>query len=67
MDHFELPCEFTHFDLTSFHCDGKADSDEEAPTAIHITKGYSHGHRVDINQVVLNLIWENLSSILVYM
>jgi transposase len=39
VDHLKLPCEFTHLDSTSFHYDGKANSDEEAPTAIHITKG----------------------------
>ncbi|MFT5976778.1 MAG: transposase [Gammaproteobacteria bacterium] len=39
----------------------------EAPTAIHITKGYSRDHRPELNQVVLNLICENLSGIPVYM
>ena len=62
VDHLKLPCEFTHLDSTSFHYDGKANSDEEAPTAIHITKGYSRDHRPELNQVVLNLICENLSG-----
>ena len=65
--HLKLPCEFTHLDSTSFHYDGKANSDEEAPAAIHITKGYSRDHRPELNQVVLNLICENLSGIPVYM
>jgi len=67
VNHLKLPCEFTHLDSTSFHYDGKANSDEEAPTAIHITKGYSRDHRPELNQVVLNLICENLSGIPVYM
>ena len=65
--HLKLPCEFTHLDSTSFHYDGKANSDEEAPAAIHIAKGYSRDHRPELNQVVLNLICENLSGIPVYM
>ena len=67
VDHLKLPCEFTHLDSTSFHHDGKANSVEEEPTAIHITKGYSRDHRPELNQVVLNLICENLSGIPVYM
>jgi transposase len=65
--HLKLPFEFTHLDSTSFHYDGKANSHEEAPSAIHITKGYSRDHRPELNQVVLNLICENLSGIPVYM
>ena len=67
IDHLKLPCEFTHLDSTSFHYDGKANSGEEAPAAIHITRGYSRDHRPELNQVVLNLICENLSGIPVYM
>jgi transposase len=67
ISHLKLPCEFTHLDSTRFHYDGKANSDEEAPTTIHITKGYSSDYRPDLNQVVLNLICENLSGIPVYM
>ena len=67
VDPLKLPCEFTHVDSISFHYDGKANSDEEAPTAIHITKGYARDHRSELNQVVLNLICENLSGISVYM
>ena len=67
VDHLKLPCEFTHLDSTSFHYDGKANSDEDEPKAIHITKGYSRDHRPELNQVVLNLICENQSGIPVYM
>jgi transposase len=66
VDHLKLPCEFTHLGSTSFHYDGKANSDEEEPTAIHVTKGYSRDHRPELNQVVLNLICENRSGIPVY-
>ena len=67
VEHLKLPCEFTHLDSTSFHYDGKANSHEEAASAIHITKEYSRDHRPELNQVVLNLICENLSGIPVYM
>jgi transposase len=67
VDHLKLPCEFTHLDSTSFHYDGKANSVEEEPTAIHITKGYSRDHRPELNQVVLILICENLFGFPVYM
>ena len=65
--HLNLHCEFTHLDPTTFHYDGKANSDEEAPTAIHITKGYPRDHPPVLNQVVLNLIYENLSGNPIYM
>jgi transposase len=53
VNHLKLHCEFTHLDSTSFHYDGKTNSDEEAPAAIHIIKGYSREHRPELNQVVL--------------
>ena len=49
VDHHKLPCEFTHLDSTSFHYDGKANSDEEEPTAIYIIKGYFRDHRPEFN------------------
>ena len=67
VNHLKLTCEFTHLDSNSFHYYGKANSDEEAPTAIHITKGYSRDHRPELNQAVLNLICKNRSGIPVYM
>jgi len=63
----KLPCKFIHLDSTSFHYDGQANADEEEPSAIHITRGYSRDHRPDLNQVVLNLICENQAGIPVYM
>jgi transposase len=66
VDHLKLPCEFTHLDSTSFHFDAKANSHEEEPTAIHITKGYSRAHHPELNQVLLNLICKNRSGIPVY-
>jgi transposase len=43
---------FMHLDSTSFHVDGRYNS-EEAPDehVIHITRGYSRDHRPDLNQV----------------
>jgi transposase len=52
-------------DSTSFHTDGKHNSDEEEPeeNVIHITRGYSRDHRPDLNQVVLQLVNENQAGI----
>jgi transposase len=48
---------FTHLDSTSFHVDGRYNSDEEpSEHVVHITKGYSRDHRPDLNQVTLELI-----------
>lgn len=61
-----LTSRFAHLDSSSFHVDGKYNSDEppgEGGGAIHITKGYSRDHRPDLNQVVLDLIVENQAGI----
>jgi transposase len=59
---------FTHLDSTSFHVDGRYNSDE-APDAqvVHITHGYSRDHRPDLNQVMLELIVEHQAGIPVLM
>jgi transposase len=59
---------FVHLDSTSFHVDGRYNSDE-APDAqvIHITQGYSRDHRPDLNQVMLQLIVEHQAGIPVLM
>jgi transposase len=59
---------FAHLDSTSFHVDGRYNSDEE-PTeqVIHITRGYSRDHRPDLNQVMLELIVEHQAGIPVLM
>ena len=57
---------FAHLDSSSFHVDGKYNSDEppgKGEGTIHITKGYSRDHRSDLNQVVLDLIVENQAGI----
>jgi transposase len=48
---------FTHLDTTSFHVDGRYNSDE-APDeqVVHLTQGYSRDHRPDLNQVMWALI-----------
>jgi transposase len=63
-----LAAPFAHLDSTSFHVDGRYNSDEE-PTAqvVHITQGYSRDHRPDLNQVMLELIIEHQAGIPVLM
>src|ERR671937_1760282 len=59
---------FTHLDSTSFHVDGRYNSDEEpSEHVVHITKGYSRDHRPDLNQVMLELIVEHQAGIPVLM
>ena len=55
---------FAHLDSTSFHVDGRYNS-EEAPDdqVVHITHGYSRDHRPDLNQVMLELIVEHQAGI----
>src|SRR6266571_893737 len=59
---------FTHLDTTSFHVDGRYNSDE-APDeqVVHITRGYSRDHRPDLNQVMLELVVEHQAGIPVLM
>jgi transposase len=59
-----LASTFAHLDSTSFHVDGRYNSDEE-PTeqVVHITRGYSRDHRPDLNQVMLALIVEHQAGI----
>jgi transposase len=55
---------FVHLDTTSFHVDGRYNSDAEpAEHVVHITKGYSRDHRPDLNQVMLELIVEHHAGI----
>jgi transposase len=59
---------FTHLDSTSFHVDGRYNS-EETPDdhVVHITRSYSRDHRPDLNQVMLELIVEHQAGIPVLM
>jgi transposase len=59
---------FAHLDSTSFHVDGRYNSDT-APDeqVVHITRGYSRDHRPDLNQVMLELIVEHQAGIPVLM
>src|SRR4029434_8846238 len=55
---------FAHLDSTSFHVDGRYNSDEEPNEhVIHITRGYSRDQRPDLNQVRLDLIVEHQAGI----
>lgn len=59
---------FAHLDSTSFHVDGRYNSDEEpADHVVHITRGYSRDHRPDLNQVMWELIVEHQAGIPVLM
>jgi transposase len=59
---------YTHLDTTSFHVDGRYNSDEEPEEqVVHITKGYSRDHRPDLNQVMLELIVEHQAGIPILM
>ena len=53
-----------HLDSTSFHVDGRYNSEKEPEAeVIHITRGYSRDHRPDLNQVMLALIVEHQAGI----
>ena len=59
---------YAHLDTTSLHVDGRYNSDEEpSEHVVHITQGYSHDHRPDLNQVMLELIIEHQAGIPVLM
>lgn len=67
--HLGLKPKFAHLDSTSFHLDGRYNSDQppEEDGVIWITKGYSRDHRPELNQCILNLIVESQASIPVHM
>jgi transposase len=53
---------------TSFHVDGRYNSDEEPEDqVVHITRGYSRDHRPDLNQVMLDLMVEHQAGIPILM
>ncbi len=55
---------FAHLDSTSFHVDGRSNSEEEPEAEVmHITRGSSWDHRPDLNQVMLELIVEHQAGI----
>jgi transposase len=54
----------SHLDTTSFHVDGRYNSDKEPDEqVVHITQGYSRDHRPDLNQVMLALVVEHQAGI----
>jgi transposase len=56
-----------HLDTTSFHVDGRYNSEcddfDENAGVIRVSKGYSRDHRGDLNQVVLELITESRANL----
>ncbi len=67
LNRFGISTQFAHLDSTTFSLQGVYNSeedDEEIPEGIiQITKGYSKDHEPGLNQVVLQLICANRSSI----
>jgi transposase len=59
---------FPHLDRTSFHVDGRSNSDEEPGAHVmHITRGSSRDQRPDLNQVMLDLIVDHQAGMPVLM
>jgi transposase len=55
---------FAHRDTTSFHVDGRYNSDEApAEQVVHLTHGYRRDHRPALNQVMWALIVEHQAGI----
>lgn len=55
---------FGHLDTTSFHVDGRYNSEQESDEGVvQIIPGYSRDHRPDLNQVGLELIVENKAGL----
>ncbi len=50
----------------AFHVDGEYAQDEDL-NAIKLVRGYSRDHRTELNQVVLELIFEDQAGLPVYM
>ena len=68
VNRLDLNPQFGHLDTTSFHVDGRYNSDREPEAGvIQLTQGYSRDHRPDLNQVVLQLIAENQAGIPLWM
>jgi transposase len=58
---------FVHLDSSSFHLHGAYDADEPEREAISVTYGYSRDHRLDLKQVVLQLITHHKSALPVWL
>src|SRR5246127_5699942 len=67
-ERLDLAPRFAHLDSTSFHVDGRYNSDEEPEAkVVHSTRGYSRDHRPDLNQVMLELMVEHHAGIPILM
>ena len=69
--HLKLPCDALNLDGTSFHVDGRYNSDDETSdedlNCIRLCRGYSRDHRPDLNQAILLLLTENRAGIPLFM
>jgi transposase len=67
-EHLGLAPRFAHRDRTSFHVDGRYNSDEEPEEqVVHMTRGDSRDHRPDLNQVMVELIVAHQAGIPILM
>jgi len=63
-----LTSRFAHLDSTSFHVDGRYNSESGAEEGvIHIRQGYSRDHRPELNQVVLEMMVEQQAGLPILM
>lgn len=67
----KLSCNALNLDSTSFHVDGRYNSDsevdEEDLNCIRLCRGYSRDHRPELNQAILLLLTENQAGIPLFM
>ena len=62
--HLGLEQHMGHLDTTSFHVDGRYNSQEKTEEGVvHITHGYSRDHPLDLSQIILELVCEHQSGI----
>ena len=70
-NHLKLPCKSLNLDGTSFHVDGRYNSESEESdddlNCIRICRGYSRDHRPDLNQAILLLMTENQAGLPMFM
>ncbi len=63
-----LTSRFIHLDSTSFHVDGRYNSEAGAEEGvIHVRQGYSRDHRPELNQVVLEMMVEQQAGLPILM
>ena len=64
---YGLGTKFVHLDSSSFHLHGAYDPEEPERQAISITYGFSKDHRLDLKQVVLQLITSHKTALPIWL